>query len=409
MKLRIKLLVVALFLCGITHAQVSKESFDKAVDFLNCKTVELSLKGNENIQKYQQDCPCGEANYTQINQFLTSVGKLDATIDLSSEVQNLKKSFKENWKKEDVATFLSEGIFTDKIKYQKIFAFAEKRKGKPEFDTYKATLKTDLVGKLVENVPQENVVPTNSVSEQPTLEDRIAALEKNQKKDNGKGFLGGLADYLILLAVILGIASLFLSLRKQSINDIYNAIIPKILDSKRLKDHIQSQNSSNRHTTASVSKSSELNDAFKRINDLEFQVKNLNDTLSGITTYATQEKQVFQEIKQPEQRTEIFFLSTPNSDGSFNESSASSSYREGATIYRFTKIGSTKAMFQIDEKDASVKLALQYPDKNIDPVCDAENAFNPKATRIITVQPGEAELHGDKWIRKTKAKIRYEN
>jgi septal ring factor EnvC (AmiA/AmiB activator) len=34
---------------------------------------------------------------------------------------------------------------------------------------------------------------------------------------------------------------------------------------------------------------------------------------------------------------EVFYLSTPNSDGSFNRSSASSEYREGASVYRFMK------------------------------------------------------------------------
>jgi hypothetical protein len=107
-------------------------------------------------------------------------------------------------------------------------------------------------------------------------------------------------------------------------------------------------------------------------------------------------------------KSEIFFLSSPNADGSFDESSASSTYKEGATIYRFTKTGNNKANFQIDDKEASVKLALQYRDRRIDPVCETTNAFN-QAKNISTVQQGEAELQSGKWVVSKKAKIKYEN
>lgn len=105
----------------------------------------------------------------------------------------------------------------------------------------------------------------------------------------------------------------------------------------------------------------------------------------------------------------LFFLSTPNSDGSFNNSSANFSFREGASIYKFQNTKDNRAQFKIDERDASVKLALNYPDKNIDPVCDALNAFDPRARKIFTVEPGLAELVGDRWRVITKARIRYES
>ena len=158
-----------------------------------------------------------------------------------------------------------------------------------------------------------------------------------------------------------------------------------------------------------------MRDANNRIRDLETQIEKIKSQLNNsnpISNYTAQTTQsTVQEVKQTEVISQTFFLSTPNSDGSFNESSSSSTYKDGATIYRFTKIGSNRAKFQIDEKDASARLALQYPDKNIDPVCDAVNAFNPKATRITTVEQGEAELQNGKWVvdRNKKAKIKYEN
>lgn len=413
MKRKITLFFTALLLCGFTQAQVSKESYDNAVDLLNCKTVELSLKDDKNLPDFQKKCPCGATSYTQINQFLGSV-KLDATIALSNEVEGLKKSFKENWKKEDVVTFLSESIFTDKTKFQKINAFAEKRKGKPEFETYKAGLKADLSAKLVENAPQQNVEPTTTSVQQSTLEERATELEKNQNnpKDD-KGLLGGFADYLIIISILLGVVAMILNFRKQIS---YEEIMPEILKNERLRQLIQEQSGFGRATPSNQSNNSaELRDANNRIRDLESQIEKIKaqlNTSNPVSSYTAQTTQpTYKETKQPEVKTETFFLSTPNSDGSFNESSASSSYKDGATIYRFTKIGSNRAHFQIDEKEASARLALQYPDKNIDPVCDAVNAFNPKATRIKTVQEGEAELQNGKWIveKNKKAKIFYED
>lgn len=169
----------------------------------------------------------------------------------------------------------------------------------------------------------------------------------------------------------------------------------------------------NKSTTYNNVSKSDLQDVYKRITDLDIQIEQIKkqlNTSDPVSSYTAQTIQTtYQEAKQPEVRQETFFLSSPNSDGSFDESSASSIYKEGATIYRFTKIGNNKANFKIDEKEASIKLALQYRDKRIDPVCDAVNAFNPKATRIVTEQQGEAELQNGKWIINNKAKIRYEN
>jgi len=128
MKINIILLAAMLAVSGLTQAQVTKDAFEKAVDFVNCKTIELSLSSNENNQKFQEQCPCGNTSYTDIKQFLISVGKLDATIALSDEVESLKKAYKGSWKKDEVVAFLSDSIFVNKTKFQKISAFAEKRK-----------------------------------------------------------------------------------------------------------------------------------------------------------------------------------------------------------------------------------------------------------------------------------------
>jgi hypothetical protein len=107
---------------------------------------------------------------------------------------------------------------------------------------------------------------------------------------------------------------------------------------------------------------------------------------------------------------DIFYLSIPNKDGSFNVSSAQANYKPGASIYWFKKTAPDKAVFKIDGRDSTVKHALQYAEKSIDPACESMNDFNMAAAKITT-RPGdeaEAELEGDKWKIKRKAKIYYE-
>jgi hypothetical protein len=114
------------------------------------------------------------------------------------------------------------------------------------------------------------------------------------------------------------------------------------------------------------------------------------------------------DVQSQEEKGKSVYLSIPNFDGSFNDSSASTNYKDGASIYRFTKISNNTASFRIENKEASVQLALQFPDKSIYPVCNAENAFNPNAKSITTITPGIARLEGGKWIIERKAEIRYE-
>jgi hypothetical protein len=405
MKNIITLILANLFISGFTYAQVSKESYEKAIDFLNCKTVELSLIKDKNLSDFQKKCPCELTEYTDINEFL-DFNNYDLNITLSNEINSLKNIYRNNWTNEDIINFLTDSIFNEKLNLKNLITFAQNKKRKDDFNIYKSNLKSDLSKILSVNDTDDSFTPT--------LEERIVKLEAGYN-DETKNYsiLGNSVDYFVLFTLLLGIVAIYLSLRKRNVNAIYKAILPNILESKRIKELIQSLNNSKVNTPTSFSfNSNELRDVNNRIRDLELQVKNLTENINtSIATKTNNSMSFYQELKQSDIRNEIFFLSTPNSDGSFNESSASSFYKDGATIYRFTKIGPNKAKFLIDEKEASVKLALEYPDKNIDPVCDAVNAFNPKATRITTVEQGEAELQHGKWVveKNKKGKIKYEN
>ena len=108
-----------------------------------------------------------------------------------------------------------------------------------------------------------------------------------------------------------------------------------------------------------------------------------------------------------------YYLSTPNSDGTFNASSMSSQFRPSASVYKFliTKTnGSQRAEFTVANDYDAVKDALSSPGSYLEPVCESINPYFSGAKRIVNIRPGKAVKQGDKWVVKPehKARIRYE-
>jgi len=422
MKIKIILIASMLAVSGLIQAQISEDAFKKAVDYVNCKTVEFSLKSKSNILKqYQQSCSCkdGAAN-TEIGNFLAGVGGYNVTIALANEIELLKKQFNKNWKAEDEVIFLTENIFADKTKYQKLYSFADKRKNDSGFATFKSDLKKELPAILAKQTQASNPMPSNADSENQikpaTLEERLTILEQSKKPtEEEKGWFSRNLNIFVIISLILAI--LLFILKIIQIANSNSSGDDEVSD--RVRNYVKEKigeaglNRGNSNQGVSSFTISNLEDKIRRLEIELREVKSQVDN-SKIPFEVVQpryEQQSWQDAKQPEVKTETFYLSTPNSDGSFNDSSVLPTYKEGASIYKFTKIGNNRAKFQIDEREASVKLALTYPDKSIDPVCDAVNAFNPKAKRIITDEVGEAELLNDKWVvnKSQKAKIRYES
>lgn len=410
MKRHILLLVTSLFICGQSFGQVSKESYEKAVDILNYQSVFYSLSvlspTSGVTANFKTNCNC--ENNPAFEKIKSSIPATESkTIEISNEIQELKSQDISAFDQSRALDFLLNASFNAST-ILKDFKSQLEQKGK--LSDYTGNIKLKLEGVLQENIPVSNSSQKESDNKLSDFNDRIRALETSQNPPREKsGLLGGFSDYLVLLAISLGILGLFLALRKK---DNYEELLHRILESRRLKDMINSQNNSTsigmRHSNST---SSEIRDMQGRIRDLEAQINKLNNQIQTLTESNPIKSAPlpYQEIRSPEPKSETLFLSTPNSDGSFNESSASNTYKDGASIYRLIKTGSVNAKFQIDEKETSIKLALQYPDKNIDPVCDAENAFNPRANRISTIKMGEAELQNGKWIINSKAVIRYED
>lgn len=107
--------------------------------------------------------------------------------------------------------------------------------------------------------------------------------------------------------------------------------------------------------------------------------------------------------------TKVYYFSTPQPDGTFNDSNKSDLFIATSSMYKFTILSSNKAHFEFINDESTLRDALNYPDSYLLPVCRAENTRNIKATKITTIgKGGIAELNDGRWIVTEKAVIRYD-
>lgn len=411
--------------CFTANAQqISKESFEKAVDFVNCKSVELSLKKSSTkgvTAQFQAYCNCKESpDFKKINLAIPSTET--KTIELSNEIDKVKvNEYNSILGSDDAIKLLIEDIFSNKTKYQKLYDFAFKRKDDPSLVSLKKELKEGLSKEFsVQSTAVANSETTNDYSEErplePKVENGIDSGQSRSDKNNEKSWFGGFTFQIdifsMVFTLVIGILIYkILSNKRLHKSDEISLKIKEYID-EEINKTVSCKGNSNQNSSNTFNKN--LENEIERIKKELIRIEHIssNRNIPMEVIYHPQEETYVEKIK-PEEKVppEFFFLSNPNLDGSFNESSASPHYREGASMYKFTKVGNNKAKFQIDDRETSIKLALQYPDRNIIPVCDSINEYESKYNRLSTLNQGEGEveLNNGKWKVILKAKIKYES
>ncbi|OZI08857.1 hypothetical protein BWI93_06375 [Siphonobacter sp. BAB-5385] len=108
---------------------------------------------------------------------------------------------------------------------------------------------------------------------------------------------------------------------------------------------------------------------------------------------------------------EVFYLSTPNKDGSFRDIRGAQ-FDPSQSLYQVRLTGPLDAEFEFVDDPGLVSEALRYPETFLDPVCDYGGGIEYGARRIITVAKGKlakASVDSDRWELQYKAIIRFEN
>lgn len=181
------------------------------------------------------------------------------------------------------------------------------------------------------------------------------------------------------------------------------------------------------------SKNKECDQSTTPLADISKQVKSIEDSIRTLTSDIDQIKKwktgfsekkksetVVQEINPSSQIADavpleiintpkplrLLFFSSPNSDGSFQNSSGRSEPIPGASIYRFELLNETTASFTAIGSNDAADLALGTPENALKPACEYLN-IPPRVEQIVTNSPGSASLEGAIWRVTQKAKISF--
>jgi len=353
-KLILSILLIAFY--SLAKAQVSKSDFEKAINYFNCKAVELSLEDRNGDQEFKKNCDC--SGYPAYNEIKKSIPKtVTLTIELSEEIETLKSEYKLNITSQDAIKLITEDIFNDETKYRKIVDFAKRRSSHNKFNIFLSNLKNGI--NLIfskspnqeANGVEENLNLNNYSS---SLRDRISKIEeeleknKPEKKAWFEGITFQIDIFSIFISLIIAILIIWIVLKRINNKESEISINVKNYVKERISQSILEKENQYLATN-----SFELLELSKRVRYLENEIKMITDKNNSV------KNSIQSPYYQPEpddfDKVETFYLSTPNADGSFNERSASAIYKEGASIYRFTRISINRAMFQLDEREASIK------------------------------------------------------
>lgn len=164
----------------------------------------------------------------------------------------------------------------------------------------------------------------------------------------------------------------------------------------------------------------------KKINNLENrlwrpnQENNLPEHIKGESIQTNTVETIIEEISTPIELSvenkipiandvKILYFPNPNLDGNFRNNEGKESFIEGASVYQFILKDETNASVEFCDNTSSVTIALNNRNEMILDLATETNPYNPNAAKIMIVdnQKAKAQLEGNIWVIKEKAKIKY--
>lgn len=401
----------------IMHGQqeINKESFNQMVDYCACKISHSYTKSysesnkpdsvDEIIFKEEQEAfknhispkisTCTiEEGISQVqliellgrNKYRTFAEKINTAIDSVKSLYDINK-------KENLTQVILEGFY----QHSNLTSIADKYSA---VANYKNILKIELNSYL-----DKTLVRTDYVDTKPKKERTTTAKPSDKKEETAFSLIWLVA---ILLPIICSVI-LYYHLN-QKIKELQKILNSNKVNSKQSRDDISFKVDEFEGKLNTKTKELELKINTTISTKLE-EFKQSQE--SKITSPIIPQVEKSLTYKKPElpvipiAEEKIMYVSKPNKEGVFEESSFSNSEKTGK-YYKFTLQNNSKANFEFLNTMESVSMALDSPEKFIELACDSKEALNQYAKKIITLKPGLAIKQGDGWIIKEKAEIRYE-
>lgn len=395
------LLISCCQLASVLTAQekISKDAFEKAVDYVNCKFAEFSLQNAASSNRKEYDffsksCNCNEnPDFTMIKKAIPV--ELTKNIALASEIDKYKAEYKSDMDVQTALTKIMTEMLANEKKYKIIFEFNRKN----EVDQVFIKLKDHLKGRVSEILKGAPKPAVKDPAHLPAVDQNTADMmsEPPLPPDNEDVNSSTLLPYVLVFLCSL-IVSLFLFFFLGI--PIIQKKTQALLDQER-KERLLGLSGSENKLYSIESLYNQLHGEFQ-ILKRDLVTAKRNEQTSAPSPAVTP--------SSPMPAEEIFYFSSPNREGAFVVMNGSLTFREGNSIYKLIKTGPNRARFRIDDRTIAVTLALRDSDAYIKPVCTAENEFDARFTRITTIKEGIADLDGDKWVVRSndKAIIKYE-
>lgn len=387
--MRYFLLIYFLCIPFVNAQKLNETEYENAVDFVTCVCMNVVLKNQDN------DCKTTRLELKDIPKDQT------ASIALFQEFQSLKKEKNKN------VDFLVNEIFTNEKKFQKIYAFAKKYS--TQLNGIKLDIESDIknfssVNKNQEelNNPSDTIDSHLTAQDVPQEEPQIEPITEVTNVKTKETIMETSYIEQNFLTLIIGIILIILIVCVIFKN---NASKKELEDIRKKIRNRQEANSSNTETIKnydSIRLEREIDLISKKIIELEdnFKILNQKSMEQPVTVPMPMVKQ--------EPISDTFYMAAPNGDGTFDINGNTS---KEVALYEFIVDlkNPLKAEFSFIASDTKIiQSVVDYSQTYINPACDAQNALNQNAKRIITLYPGTAERRNDKWIIITKAQIKYE-
>lgn len=111
--------------------------------------------------------------------------------------------------------------------------------------------------------------------------------------------------------------------------------------------------------------------------------------------------------KQDDPFARFIYFREPAAEGGF-DNNRKIMEKSSQTLYTFIlNANGHKATFRFDTDPANFSQALSHTRYKVEPVCNIEGMSAESATKITSLEDGEAELRDNKWIVTKKATVRY--
>lgn len=416
--------------------QVTKEQFEKAVDYVTCRfslhSLESDPKFSAQAEQFRQECHCETATGKQVLALLKQMG-VGGTSLLAQELASVKKAEIQRFERKSpqmTIDFLTEGVF--KVTYTK------NGKPAPKYTTvsaFRAKLKDDDLAEIREELrPIVTVVPSSpapagseSGVDQDTAESTAAPEDVNdtqpgndaspgykpQPENKGVDWLD--ASIGLIFGLLSGGSIAYFLMGKKRRDAEFAARRKSDTGSEKMSNEYERVARRDQETISALRKELE---ALKAENlQLKTQLAALTPQTQTGPTQATGAGPLAGGAAGAEPTTAAGsiperYFSIPDTDerqrGYWFDDNGVDSYRPYASTYRLTPVGDGQtARFEVVNASEAMSKLVGSRVSGVLPVCTELNAYRPDAKRIMTKQPGKARREGDRWVVTEPAQIEY--